>query len=390
MKRLVKIICLVVAVTLVSAIQAKAQVSVGVSIQAGIAPPPLPVYVQPACPVDGYIWEPGYWAWDPEDEDYYWVPGVWVAPPSYGLLWTPCYWGFDDGVYVFHAGYWGPTVGFYGGINYGYGYYGRGFCGGGWYGDHFRYNTAVWNVNRTVVHNTYVNRSVVRQNTIVNNRVAYNGGRGGVMARPTMAQRSAMNQRHIQPTSVQRQHQMAALKDRSQFAKVNHGRPGLTAMRKVDPQQFRQRANTASNRAGRQQNVRQQSFRNNAARQAGAVHSHQQYMNPRGGQRQSMQQPRYQAQRSQQGMQRQHYQAQRFQQPRMQQQHYQAQRFQQPRMQQHYQAQRYQQPRMQPQREFRAQRMEAPQHFQQPRMQPQRMIQPQQRGPQPQRDRHNR
>lgn len=372
------------AITLIANTQAKAQVSVGVSVQATIAPPVLPVYVQPACPVDGYIWEPGYWAWDPEDEDYYWVPGVWVAPPSFGLYWTPCYWGFDAGVYVFHAGYWGPQVGFYGGINYGYGYYGRGFCGGGWYGNHFRYNTAVWNVNRTEIHNTYVNRSVVRQNTIVNNHVAYNGGRGGVTARPTMTQKAAMNQRHIPATGAQRQHQMAALKDRSQFAKVNHGRPGLAAMRKVDPQQFRQRANTASNRAGRmQQNVRQQgrNLQNNAARQIGAAHSRQQYMNPRASQRQGIQQPRYQAQRSQQ---------------RIQQQHFQAQRYQQPKMQQRYQAQRYQQ-RMQPQRfqqqrQFRAQRMEAPHSFQQPRMQPQRM-QPQhtmqpQRAPQPQRDHH--
>ena len=388
MKRLVKIICLVAAVGLMAAVKAQAQVSVGVGIQATIAPPALPVYVQPACPVDGYIWEPGYWAWDPEDEDYYWVPGVWVAPPSFGVYWTPSYWGFDGGVYVFHTGYWGPEVGFYGGINYGYGYYGRGFCGGGWSGNHFRYNTAVWHVNRTVVHNTYVDRTVVRRNTIVNNHVAYNGGRGGVMARPTQGQRTAMNQRHIPATSAQREHQSAAVKNRSQFAKVNHGRPGLTSMRRVDPQQFRQRANTASthsgNHAGRmQQNVRQQSHNvyNNAARQAGITRSHQQQLNPRASQRQHLQQ--------------QHYQAQRQQQPRMQQQRSQAQRYQQPRTPQHYQAQRQQQPRMQqhyqPQRNFQAQRMEAPQRSQQPRMQPQR-VQPQhmqpQRAPQPQREHH--
>lgn len=28
-----------------------------------IAPPPLPVYEQPLCPGDGYIWTPGYWAY---------------------------------------------------------------------------------------------------------------------------------------------------------------------------------------------------------------------------------------------------------------------------------------------------------------------------------------
>ncbi len=35
---------------------------VGVSVT--IAPPELPVYEQPLCPGDGYIWTPGYWAWD--------------------------------------------------------------------------------------------------------------------------------------------------------------------------------------------------------------------------------------------------------------------------------------------------------------------------------------
>ena len=31
--------------------------------QASEPPPPLPVYEQPPCPVEGYIWTPGYWAW---------------------------------------------------------------------------------------------------------------------------------------------------------------------------------------------------------------------------------------------------------------------------------------------------------------------------------------
>jgi len=101
-------------------------VSVGISVD--FAPPALPVYVQPPCPAVGYIWTPGYWAWD--DGDYYWVPGTWVLAPAPGLLWTPGYWGWGDGAYLWHAGYWGPHVGFYGGINYGYGYGGVGFEGG--------------------------------------------------------------------------------------------------------------------------------------------------------------------------------------------------------------------------------------------------------------------
>src|SRR4051794_40202246 len=62
-----------------------------VAVSVGIAPPALPVYEQPLCPVEGYIWTPGYWAYGPYG--YYWVQGVWVAPPRVGWYWTPGYWG---------------------------------------------------------------------------------------------------------------------------------------------------------------------------------------------------------------------------------------------------------------------------------------------------------
>jgi hypothetical protein len=91
----------------------------GYVIQADEPPPPLPDYDQPPLPAPGYYWTPGYWAWN--NYDYYWVPGVWVEPPEPGLLWTPGYWAFVGGVYAFRRGYWGPHVGFYGGVNYGFG-----------------------------------------------------------------------------------------------------------------------------------------------------------------------------------------------------------------------------------------------------------------------------
>src|SRR5262249_20289954 len=76
----------------------------------------------------GYIWTPGYWAYG--DDGFFWVPGTWVLIPEPGLLWTPGYWGWDDGgFYVFHDGYWGLHVGFYGGIDYGFGYVGFGYQG---------------------------------------------------------------------------------------------------------------------------------------------------------------------------------------------------------------------------------------------------------------------
>jgi hypothetical protein len=50
----------------------------------------------------------------------------------------------------------GPHVGFYGGVNYGFGYYGDGFHGWLWEGEHFAYNATVMNVNCAMVRNTYV------------------------------------------------------------------------------------------------------------------------------------------------------------------------------------------------------------------------------------------
>jgi len=227
MKKVIKIFALL-CVIYFAASTSYAQISVGVSVR--IAPPALPVYVQPACPYDGYLWQPGYWAYDDTD-GYYWVPGVWVAPPQPSYLWTPCYWGFEGGYYGFHPGYWGLHVGFYGGINYGFGYGGWGYGGGRWEGDHFRYNTAVVNVNTTVVHNTYIDRTVVN-NTYVNNHTSFNG-QGGVNAQPRPEEQAAMREQHIQPTSEQISHQQNASKDKSQFASVNNGHPAAAAMRRV-------------------------------------------------------------------------------------------------------------------------------------------------------------
>jgi len=195
-----------------------------VDIQANEAPPPLPAYEQPPCPVEGYLWTPGYWAWAPGG--YYWVPGTWVAPPHVGLLWTPAYWGFVGGVYVFHAGYWGPHVGFYGGVNYGFGYGGVGFVGGRWVGSSFAYNQSITNVNVTVVHNTY-NETVVNNVTV--NRVSYNGGAGGLTAAPTAQERMAAQESHVQPTAEQRQHVQQAAANPALLARNNGGRPAIAA-----------------------------------------------------------------------------------------------------------------------------------------------------------------
>jgi hypothetical protein len=115
-------------------------------------PPPIPAEDQPEIPEPGYLWTPGYWYW--REQGYVWVPGAWVHPPQIGFLWTPAFWGHVNTVFVFHPGYWGPTVGFYGAINYGHGYFGTGYTGGRWVGGSFAYNSSVNRLSATTK-NTY-------------------------------------------------------------------------------------------------------------------------------------------------------------------------------------------------------------------------------------------
>jgi WXXGXW repeat (2 copies) len=219
-----------------------AQIGFGISVRIG--PPALPVYEQPLCPGPGYLWTPGYWAWS-DDDGYYWVPGTWVEAPSPGLLWTPGYWGWNDGVYVWNGGYWGPEVGFYGGINYGFGYGGEGFYGGEWRGGSFFYNSAVTRVNTTTITNVYVNKTVIVNN---NNRVAFNGGHGGVQARPNAHQEAFAHEKHTPPVESQIHHERAASQDRALRASANHGRPAVAATAR--PAEFKGRGVVAAKAAG--------------------------------------------------------------------------------------------------------------------------------------------
>jgi Domain of unknown function (DUF4124)/WXXGXW repeat (2 copies) len=146
-------------------------------------PPPLEDYEQPPCPEDGYLWTPGYWAWSASG--YFWVPGDWVLPPRVGVLWTPGYWEYLDAVYVFHRGYWATYVGYYGGINYGFGYFGSGFAGGRWAGNSFVYDRDGYS------------RSAHTQ-------VSYHGGRGGTSLGATPQELARGREPHIAPTLQQR------------------------------------------------------------------------------------------------------------------------------------------------------------------------------------------
>jgi len=221
----------------------------GVFISVNFGPPALPVYEQPICPGPGYLWTPGYWAYGPDG--YFWVPGTWVTAPEPGLLWTPGYWGWSEGAYLWHPGYWGPTVGFYGGINYGYGYGGRGYEGGEWRGREFYYNRNVSNVNVTNVHNTY-NTTVINNTTVNNttvNNVSYNGGTGGTTAAATREEEAAARSpRVVKPTTMQTQHEQAAGSNRQLLASVNQGKPAIAATAK--PADFSKHSVVAAKSAG--------------------------------------------------------------------------------------------------------------------------------------------
>jgi hypothetical protein len=213
----------VLAVGLMAAPYTQAQVSVSITL----APPALPIYVQPAVPAPGYIWTPGYWSYGPDG--YFWVPGTWVEPPAVGLLWTPGYWGWSSGLFVWNAGYWGPQIGFYGGVNYGFGYPGHGYEGGYWRANQFYYNRTVNNITNVQIHNVYT-KTVVNNVTV--NHISYVGGPGGITARPTAQEEQAAHERHTPPTDLQIKHRESASSQRELLATVNQGKPQIAATAK--------------------------------------------------------------------------------------------------------------------------------------------------------------
>jgi hypothetical protein len=192
---------------------------------ATVAPPAMPEYEQPPPPEENLIWTPGYWAWSADVGDYYWVPGTWAAAPIVDYLWTPGYWFVRRGVFAWQPGYWGPHVGYYGGINYGYGYFGRGFVGGSWRDGRMMYNSAVTNVGHLQSTNAYY-QSVASNAS--SNRASYNGG-GGISAQPSAAELAAATEYHIPPTAAQLQQLHAAHNSPAMRASLNGGHPSIGA-----------------------------------------------------------------------------------------------------------------------------------------------------------------
>ena len=202
------------------------QARIAVSVGIGYPPPALPIYRQPRIPGYGFIWTPGYWLWDDDDGDYFWVPGAWVRPPQIGYYWTPGYWGYRGGYYEFYDGYWGSNIGYYGGVDYGFGYNGNGYEGGYWRGREFYYNRSVNNISNTNITTIY-NRTVINNTTI--NNISYNGGPGGLRVQPSRSQLIMSGRPHVALTPVQVQHVQMARSIPVLRAGANHGAPPIAA-----------------------------------------------------------------------------------------------------------------------------------------------------------------
>jgi hypothetical protein len=147
-----------------------------------------------------------------------------------GALWTPGYWGFYGGRYSFYPGHWGLHIGFYGGINYGFGYIGLGYEGGYWNGGHFFYNRVYNNIDVRNVHNVYRYNA---GNRVVNApRTSYRGGPGGVQTRPRPSEGAAWHEPTAPRMTSQVQHAQTYSAVRGQYAAQNHGRPASPAVSK--------------------------------------------------------------------------------------------------------------------------------------------------------------
>jgi WXXGXW repeat (2 copies) len=84
--------------------EADAQQRRGSSNHPNRRPPPLRHERRPP-PRRGFVWSPGYWAWDHRRRDYVWVPGRWIHTRP-GFHHRGPSWSFQSGVWVFHSGGW--------------------------------------------------------------------------------------------------------------------------------------------------------------------------------------------------------------------------------------------------------------------------------------------
>lgn len=76
-----------------------------VGVVVGVAPPAPIAEPIPPPPAPGYVWQPGYWAWN--GVQYVWVPGRYVLAPFPGAIWIGGEWiRHDHHGWVWRPGHW--------------------------------------------------------------------------------------------------------------------------------------------------------------------------------------------------------------------------------------------------------------------------------------------
>ncbi|HEX3891819.1 MAG TPA: hypothetical protein VHW46_04535 [Terracidiphilus sp.] len=73
-----------------------------VYVRVGPPPPVHEHYGRP--PHAGWVYQPGYHAWD--GHRYAWHGGVWAEPPRPHAVWVPHHWVHRHGGYVLVEGHW--------------------------------------------------------------------------------------------------------------------------------------------------------------------------------------------------------------------------------------------------------------------------------------------
>ncbi len=89
---------------------------VNLQVQAGLVAPQQPPAKIDEIPPDQrpqgdqFVWVPGYWSWDGDQNGYIWVSACWrAAPPN--MSWVPGYWAQVPEGWEWVAGFWAPVSG---------------------------------------------------------------------------------------------------------------------------------------------------------------------------------------------------------------------------------------------------------------------------------------
>jgi hypothetical protein len=69
-------------------------------------PPPPRVEVAPPLPFPAAVWTPGHWRWNPGQQDYSWVGGVYLSAPQGHAVWVPGDWRQEPPGWVWTEGRW--------------------------------------------------------------------------------------------------------------------------------------------------------------------------------------------------------------------------------------------------------------------------------------------